>query len=122
MGKICVLFNTKDGCQKKGTCLYGHELVGKDASKAVLDYARVQKDRKKAEGGGSPKKEKGGGKGGKRSKNEDASRSGNANERYKSPLPKSSNKCKWWHGTERGSVKGMCKYGDACSLQHGPME
>ena len=32
--RICVMYNTKEGCSKKGKCPYGHELIVKDACTA----------------------------------------------------------------------------------------
>ena len=37
--RVCVMFNTKEGCSKKGKCPYGHELIGKEACTGVLKFA-----------------------------------------------------------------------------------
>ena len=121
---ICIMHNTKDGCQRKGKCSYGHELIGKDACTAVLKYAEQKAAQNKAnpnakplarpksaaptkgggsKGGGS----KGGGSKGGGSKGGGSKSDGNTDWRKDVP-------CKFF----RANDSSACVRGDKCPYSH----
>ena len=70
--RVCVAFNTKEGCVKKSKCPYGHELIGKETCTGILKFAEQKAAQNKSNdkkgnpkgcGKGAPSKGGGGGKG-----------------------------------------------------------
>ena len=72
--RVCVAFNTKEGCAKKGNCSYSHELIGKETCAGILKFAEQKAAQNKSndkkgtpkgggKGKGAPSKGSGGGKG-----------------------------------------------------------
>ena len=117
--KVCVLFNTTKGCDRKGKCNFSHELIGKDACEAILTYSTNRRNQLKAGGGASGSSGgKGGGKGGS-SNFKPKNKSGTDEVVPKKKLEKSKEKC--WH-RHNSSKPRSCKYGDRCSFNHGEVE
>ena len=95
------MYNTKDGCQKKGKCNYGHELIGKDACTAVLKYA----EQKAAQNKNNPKAKA------KTQAKKAANTAGPKNEpqEWRKDVP-----CKFF----RASDPKACARGDKCPYSH----
>ena len=99
-----MLFNTVEGCKRKGNCLYSNEVIGEDASKAVLQYSKNKQGQIKA---GNTSSSKGKSKG----KGKETKGDGNGSGRARA---QADTLC--WHFHTQ--TPGQCKYGDLCRFKH----
>ena len=101
---ICIDFQKKTGCTKGKECNFHHEVIGKRATLALIEYCQKKRKLK-----GKGKGKDGGGKGG-------GGKGKEAGKNNKGEKMKPSNKaCSNWHSATNPR---LCAHGDQCFFVH----
>ena len=97
---ICIDFQKTSGRPRRGACNFDHEVIGKTAAIALVNYAKKTAKEKK-----ESQQQAGTG----------AGQSQPSSSTAQPPTDKSKKPCRNWHNPE---APRQCSYGNACRFDH----